>query len=116
MRVRFFTVRRMGCLALVLMLVAGSFSGCSRLETVPPLERRVVVLDVRVPEDIIDHPYKQVSYWLRGKTHFQDSLAGSHFADSLSSELHDLRYLEQVSRYDLKNKTVTVSDPMAHAR
>lgn len=88
----------------ICLLVALCLAGCHGLErSAPPLPRRVAVLDLRVSEDIRQNKEKRVGYWFGKRTHYQDPLAGSQFADVLSARLHDLDYVEQVSRYELKN-------------
>lgn len=88
-------------LALVILIPALS---CSRMKPVPPLSRRVVVLDFRVPETNVNNPVEVKGWWLGARTVYQNHRDGAIFADILARQLTDpkYQYLEQQSRTDLK--------------
>jgi hypothetical protein len=87
----------MGAFLMVILLV----SGCATMKEVPPLARRVVVLNFSVPDDMRQNPKQIRGWWLRSRTILQSPNAGSEFADVLARYLTGLRYLEQHSRADL---------------
>ena len=75
---------------------------CSRMKPAPPLSRRVVVLDFKIPESHIKNPTEVKGWWLSARNIYQNPRDGIIFADILARHLLDLKYLEQQSRTDLK--------------
>ncbi len=90
-------VSLLGALLAVVLL-----SGCATMKEVPPLARRVVVLNFTIPEDMRQNPKQIRGWWLRSRTILQSPNAGAEFADVLARYLTGLRYLEQHSRADLE--------------
>ena len=92
------------CVALF-FIVLGVFlatTSCSRLERMPPLTRRIVVLDFKVPALMATNPRQVKGWWFGSRTIRQNREAGSIFADVLARQLLQLKYVEQHSRMDLK--------------
>lgn len=91
---------------LLCALAAGSVliasSACSRTKSLPPLTRRIAVLDFKVPPEMVKKPRQIEGWWLGAETINQNPWAGSIFADTLARELLRLNYLQQQSRNDLK--------------
>ncbi|HPS03184.1 MAG TPA: hypothetical protein PLA90_16710, partial [Candidatus Sumerlaeota bacterium] len=92
--------RPVGLVATLLTVVLLS-AGCATMKEVPPLARRVVVLNFTIPEDMRQNPKQIRGWWLHSRTILQSPNAGSEFADALARHLTSLRYLEQNSRADL---------------
>ena len=72
------------------------------MEPVPPLPRRVAVLDFKVARDIAETHTQVKGWWLGARTVDQNPNAGKLFADALARHLLSLEYLEQHSRSDLR--------------
>ncbi|HUT23832.1 MAG TPA: hypothetical protein VM492_05775 [Sumerlaeia bacterium] len=94
--------RAPGLLACLLIGAAGILTACSGLKPVPPLTRRVAVLDFKVPGNVAENSLQVKGWWFGARTVFQNPRAGAIFGDVLSNRLADLEYIEQHSRSDLK--------------
>lgn len=77
-------------------------SACSRTKSLPPLTRRIAVLDFKVPPEMAKKPRQVEGWWLGAETINQNPWSGSIFADTLARDLLRLNYLQQQSRNDLK--------------
>ncbi len=90
--------------AVALLATASLLASCSRsaMEPIPPLPRRVAVLDFKVSPDIAKTHSQIRGWWLGARTIDQNPNVGRLFADALARRLAKLDYIEQRSRSDLK--------------
>lgn len=86
----------------VVFVIALLAQGCSNLKPLPPLERRVAVLDFSVPPDVATTGYQVKGWFLSSYNVFQNPEAGAMFGDALARNLSVLEYIEQHSRMDVK--------------
>lgn len=89
---------------IALGIALSCLASCARttMEAVPPLPRRVAVLDFKVSDDIAQTHSQVKGWWLGARTVDQNPRAGGLFADALARHLSSLGYIEQHSRSDLK--------------
>lgn len=87
---------------LITMVLLVALSGCTAFRKPTPLDRRVLVLDFRVTENIAETPKVHKGWWFGSRDVYQNPRAGELFADVLARRMRALEYVEQHSRDDLK--------------